>query len=436
MIGTKINIGDKVTDTNDPDFSGKVIKIWQGSVLAKSSSFGSTARQLCIADCILENQKMTTLLIDWSVIAYEAWHRMSRKDYISETSSEIVEFTRNIAEETHYLVQRFAPAPEDQIYFLLDSKNWRVPFYQSYYNKFLKAWRIQDKETKELGYLFTHDTYTYLIWDKQEPKNPKKGFKLPELKLSKKAFDALKPRVRKKPVDEPYKCERIRQFLPTYKGNRPKQKWDYHTPKREFQDVLRPQSAYSLARTFGARVAKVGHCEADDLVYAAALLHASNDIVCVSSDSDLDQIRSDVLFFRRWSPENDKRHFFEPTAEEAAFDEMCKILSGDSSDNIKPVTMGTTTIGDKKAKTLLKDLGEKYSHFGEGPWAAHPSFKRNLKLVSLACAPEKLLKAARKGVQQAKVPEGKPLKMEGYGVSKATLISNKRKAAKHREEQP
>ena len=70
---------------------------------------------------------MNVLLIDWSTIAYPSWEKMARKDYIAETGSEIVEFTRNIAKEAYYLTQRFAPNPDDLVYFLLDSKNWRVP---------------------------------------------------------------------------------------------------------------------------------------------------------------------------------------------------------------------------------------------------------------------------------------------------------------------
>lgn len=373
---------------------------------------------------------MKVLLIDWSVIAYEAWHSMGRKDYISETGSEIVEFTRQIAKAALYLTERFAPDEDDEIYFILDSKNWRVPFYRSYYKKFLKTWRVKHSDGR-LGYLFSHDTYNYLIWD--DMVDPQ----LKDIKLTKKAVNEIRHQVRRKPIENPYSIARIRPYLPAYKGNRKKQKWNYDTSKEDFKERYRNKSAYSLARTLGAKIVEVDNCEADDIIYAASLHHSAHDVVCVSSDSDLDQIRARCLFFRRWTPETDKRSFIEKSGEEALNDLMEKILTGDKSDNIKPVNKDKSTcITPKPAKKILESV-KNWDEFISGDWTKHPSFKRNLRLVDMDAAPEKVKTAAREAVEAAKVPkEEKRIKLEKYGLSKATILGEKAKAKQHREESP
>jgi hypothetical protein len=414
----KINIGDLVGVDHLPGFSGPVSKITGGLAYIKHPK-GMTVTPLeTVTFSEKKEMPKNVLLIDWSTIAYPAWEKMKNKGYISETSSEIVEFTRNIAQEAVYLIERFAPGKEDEVFFLLDAANWRVPYYRSYYNKFLKTYRVRHKETKELGFLFMHDTYRYLIWDTQEPKDRKKGFKLPEVKLSKKAWEEVKNSLQRRPVDDPYSCDRIKDLLPTYKGNRKTRKWDYDTNKETFKKI-RNQSAINLGKTLKAKVVEVDWCEADDLVYAGVVQNGGHNITCVSSDSDLDQCHYHTLFYRRWTPEPKRREFIElGTVEEVQLSTFKKVLSGDSGDNIKPVTLGTSTIGPKPAEKLaavgtyeeLEDVSD------------HPSLKRNMKLVLLDWAPSKVLAAAADGIRNAKIPEGEAIHINKYGIEKSSTF--------------
>lgn len=375
---------------------------------------------------------MNVLLIDWSTIAYPSWEKMARKDYIAETGSEIVEFTRNIAKEAYYLTQRFAPNPDDLVYFLLDSKNWRVPYYDSYYRKFFKAWRVRNKQTKATGYFFTYDTYTYLLWDNHEPKG--KELKLQDLKLSPKKLKELKPGLQRKEIEEPWTIERLKPWIPRYKGNRDDRKWTYDTSKETFKE-LRNKSAYSLGRTLNAKVIEIPGCEADDLVYAASIHHSADNIICVSSDGDLDQIQNSVMFFRRWSPETARRCFMDITPAAAGIKQNAMILCGQPKDNIKPVTMGKTTIGKKKAYTIAEDVLNR-GNVLNGPYTEHHSFKRNLKLVSLQHVPEKYLDLAAAGIKKGEVPEGEANHIKNYGLDKPAVMSTRRSAQTHREENP
>lgn len=349
------------------------------------------------------------VLIDWSTIAYPAWEKMKRKEYISETGSEIVEFTRNIAEEAYYLVTRFKGLTT-QVYFILDSKPWRNGYYQHYYEKFLKAYRIRSKETKETGYYITYDTYHYVIWDSVLPSKPK----LKDVKLSNKAWKELQPSLQNKRIN-PFEIPDLRPYLPRYKGNR-ENTWKYDTPKEQFKKY-RNMAAYNLGKTLNTHVIEVADCEADDIISAACHFFKPEDRkLIISSDSDLDQLQGLLENVTRWTPEPEKREFIKKTQEEAIIDMWIKTLSGDTSDHIKPVTIGNSTCGPKKAAGLVGDCLA-------GNIVDHPSMIRNMKLVQLERAPGRIVRSAMWAVAESKLPTGKRHKLSQYGVQKSKAMA-------------
>lgn len=358
------------------------------------------------------------IIIDWSTIAYPAWEKMYRKEYINDTTSEIVEFTRNIAEEAYYLVQRFKINEEDQVFFMVDHQNWRVPYYRNYYRKFLKMYRVQNTTSGETGYYFTHDTFEYLIMDAQIDIVSK----ISEIKLTKKNRNVLS-QFRRRPVEHPYQSP-IKHLLPSYKGNRHNRKWTHDSTKEEFKKY-RTLSAFNLGRTLGAKVVHTEGMEADDLVWAATVENLGKEVIIVSSDTDLDQVRLSHLDVRRWTPEPQKRCWDDRSLSEVQFEVFKKVLQGDNGDNIKPSQ-------DTDGKNFTKKKVEKL--FETLTYPETPSVLRNQRLVMFELMPEKIQKAARQAIQDATVPEGPAILLEKYGLEKSKQLRVQRRAEKHRRE--
>ena len=412
-------------------FEGTVSEVHSQTLLVRGSP-KFTGSRLALKDTWIkkEEQEMNqrVICVDFSVIMYEAWFSMSKKDYVSDSASEILEFTRQMADRIHHLKERLVREDAgDEMIFLMDSKNWRVKFYEGYYKRFFKAWKIKHRKTGKLGHMWTFDTYLYVLWNGETKPT----------KVTKKHLAELKKTIRRKKIED---HSVMIEHIPEYKGHRSKKRekdWKYESTYEEFK-YMGNQLSIELAKTLGIKRVQVEGAEADDLSYAAARAFGARDLIVVTTDTDWDQLNDLHMFYRRFKPDiMDWAELGDTDLKQKAM-----ILYGQGKDFIKPITYvnpttkNRSTVGETSAYKLLDKFGPvediadpKY------PWTKHPSFKRNLKLISLPHAPERILEASLSGIKNASIPEGEPKHLKEYGVSKVNIRANKRSGNQERDKE-
>jgi len=306
------------------------------------------------------------LVIDWSVLMYKCWSVIFKKDYVAHTKTglEVDEFTYNMGIALYELVERFEP--EEVVLALDGTHNWRLDFYAEHYAENVDFWRVlpaQDAEGK------TVSSYWVAMVDKSLYKIHKNSG-LDQWFVDKMKKDAIEglPNLEDNNLVTPFLSGKMPQYvldqypdaplditgvgdgdglklvIPTYKGNRKGTKWVAKTPKDEFKKHGR-NLAFNLAPLVKGVEIYVEDAEGDDVVarYVERNSNHPEPVILVTVDADLRQlfVRNPALVI--WDPV--KNRFFKETPDRADFKLICKIMGGDTSDNIKGISFpnrGTT----------------------------------------------------------------------------------------------
>lgn len=299
------------------------------------------------------------LVIDWSVLMYKCWSVIFKKDYVASTKTglEVDEFTRNMAEELFKLVERFEP--EEVILALDGTHNWRLDFYEDHYMKNIDYWKIlpaPDAEGKLVPsyWVARVDRSMYKIhkngaldqWfvDKLKKDEIEDLPNLEDGTLVTPFFSGKMPQyVLDQFPDAPLSVTELEDWaglqlvVPAYKGNRKGTKWVAKTPKSEFKTHGR-NLAFNLAPLVNGVEIYVESAEGDDVVarYIERNANHPDPVILVTVDADLRQlfVKNPALVI--WDPV--KNRFFKETPDQADFKLICKIMGGDTSDNITGIS--------------------------------------------------------------------------------------------------
>ena len=402
------------------------------------------------------------MIVDWSVLGYISWFKMRAPDYVAESPLEIEEFARNIAGHLLYLVNRFTPS--ELVLAVDDSKNWRAPYYDSYYSDAVNFYRVRTEPSGwivvvdcEFFHVHQHDATEKWFVDKMK-KAETAALRLDDLEqytpfIGGKAPAWLLEEAPDCPPtvwDHP-DADGLRLVVPRYKGTRGAAKWDFETPKDEFKKLVR-NVARSLAPVLGGRSVRVDWAEGDDVIAAFCLAEPVIPTILVSIDSDLRQLCIPCLGLKIYDPK--KAKFTTPTREAARLELLCKLLGGDTSDNIAGVPLvGKPPFssvdwdevgGVKNGKTTVKWVREVLQANGDdigrvlelldtmatpGPWA------RNQNLIHLGNIPEALIAQLSAAVAWRE-PDKTEYTLANFGLSDARILSIANQAAQDRQAAP
>jgi len=403
------------------------------------------------------------MVVDWSVLGYINWFKMKARDYIPESNLELVEFTRNIAGHILYLVERFQPA---EIIIAMDTlgdaSTWRKPYYAGYYKTavdFFKEYArphswfvVVDKTT-----LHVHQDEMSGKWFVDKPKKAElEGLNLmaadqflPFIGGSAPAWLLEQyPDAPKRWEDHP-DADGLALAVPTYKGTRNLSGWAFETPKDEWKRALF-NVGHTLAPMVGGRAVAVDWAEGDDIVARYALSNSPLPVLIVSHDADLRQVCGWNPGAEIFNPMQHKKTT--PTRGEAHLELLCKLVGGDTSDNIPGISLpgrapfspvewdavGGVKSGKNTVKWVRETLAACGGNFGaimdllekESDVA---TFWRNLNLVFFGCIPEGLMAQVDAALVYRK-PDPAPFAWDKYGLSDARILSIKNKANRDRME--
>ena len=389
------------------------------------------------------------LLLDWSVLCYNAWHRMASPNYEARTDIEIDEFSRNLSGMVLGYVERFKP---DELIFALDGANyWRYRAYDNYYAEncevYMEKVNLEPKVTIVEGRkqkVTQQEIIYYMIYDLKYY-----SFKyVPEMD---KYIQKKLVKVEKEALDERLESDTggitvadeipdgIKSFIPTYKGNRKLTKWSYETPKKHFQEMSN-KIAHSLAKILRAKVVKLEGAEADDIAYVYDKQYAAKTKIFITTDSDWHQLLRKGLFLKFYNPTTNE--FVDKSAVQASNELAIKIMSGDSSDNIAAIALkdakATLPAPNKKNKKLNKtellvqEHGKDIYTYLEKE--ADPAMlKRNYQLVYLPNCPKKLQSRIHDVLEESEpVIEG-ALKLNTFGLKDDDILNIKLEAGEYRK---
>ena len=389
------------------------------------------------------------MVIDWSVLCYIAWFKMKTPGYMARTRLEIDEFAMNLAEYMLYLVKRFTPS--ELVLAVDDDKNWRAPYYDSYYATHVDFYRVRSESH---GWIVTFDKVFYhatmndatekWFYDKLSKKDSE-SLMLGDLAtytpfIGGKASDWLTINYPEAPktVWEHPDADGLRRIVPKYKGTRASSTWSFETPKDEWKILCRNIAGH-IAPVMGGRAIRVDYAEGDDIVAAFCLAETVVPTILVSIDSDLRQLCIPCLGLSIFDPK--KSRFTQPTREGAMWELACKMLGGDTSDNIFGASLkgslpfssvdwneDGSVKGGKKTVAFVRDLLEKAGNNFPGMYkelntALDPdSWERNQNLVHLGRIPASLMATLREAVAWREAPTAK-YSLIDFGITEASALS-------------
>lgn len=362
------------------------------------------------------------LTIDWSLYAYKTWFQMKSPNYHAQSELELEEFARNMAKLVYGFKKRFKP--DDLILALDDKIPWRTGYYKSQYRQFTNFWKNLhepqywvvsfDREYHVCKWHTGTETWVYKKMGKPEwtafEVETQKGVDWLFLKQGKTPESILEqyPEAHKTVFDHP-DWAGIKKIVPGYKGNRANAKWNFETPKSEWKDHVEAL-AYNLASVVGGRAIKAPLAEADDVASRVARKYSGEDIVFCTADQDWYQLTLTGSRTSIW--DTFKRDWVINGPESMKFKLFCKILGGDSSDNIKGCCIdgraplpnvdwekdGKTIKGGKTTEKYLRkvliECGNDYTavHAAFLATQDNESYTRNFNLVQLGQIPADISK--------------------------------------------
>lgn len=290
------------------------------------------------------------LVIDWSVICHQNWHTMFSANYVA-TEDEVTEWTKNLADSVVYLTTRFDPS---EVIFAMDAPgNWRADYTKNWYHESLD-WYMDNADARH-WYVWVDKTLYEISfediskkWRVSKPKAP--VVKVLELDNSQLytcyAKGNTPEHVLEMYPDAPKHVTLMKSWdglklaVPYYKGTRSSAKWPAQTPKTLFKQLI-PELGAKMAPLVGGRAIMAPHAEGDDVVACTVERWASESpderIVLVTVDADLEQLFVIAPNLSIFNPV--KREIKSNDANEANYHLVNKIIGGDSSDNIKGISM-------------------------------------------------------------------------------------------------
>ena len=185
-------------------------------------------------------------------------------------------------------------------------------------------------------------------------------------------------------------------ILPSYKGQRNSNEWPFSIDRKVWRDY-KEQFAKELSPIFRAKAIACDGAEGDDVIYASAKKFSTiaDDVIVVTHDSDMLQIPfKKVKLF-----DHIKENFMTVDDPQKYLD--VKVLSGDTSDNIRGMAFIDPKTGELKqtvkkrfgpgtAAKFLDKFPNVYDVAKNNGWGEQ--YMRNRRLIDLSCTPEEVTK--------------------------------------------
>lgn len=387
-----------------------------------------------------------------SVLWYQAWHAMKEKDVINPSDLELKCFAINLYKKLYYLTQRFHGS-HTEIVLGIDSREWRSNFFLESHIKTQYSY-YRSKSKRE--WVVTGDgNWFHIYFDEEKEmwvkKSPSKALReaLNISDLEKWVFFDLGETPSSMVEANPdiflsvYDCPEWPELnkLIKYKGGRASD-WEkkYMTTKKDFK-IHAEKLTYNLANTFGLACVKADWAEFDDIANVwNAQSPASNNVI-ITSDHDLHQEMLRGTFTKVFDART--MQWVEKTKELEILHFLCKLVGGDTSDNLSPITVTfkdkekrlggvSWTVEDcsivKGGKNTVKWVENLLAAEG-GLAGAHKwlmenqlynSYEKNYIMMNLACMPSTVRDSSLKALETMKVGT-KEYEMEKYGVEPLDL---------------
>lgn len=330
------------------------------------------------------------LVIDWASLSYHQLWSMktkSSKRQLGSVLPECDELTLWRAKMFNRLLDYVRLFNPMDIILCLEGKNaWRKSVVKDYYTK--NAMVYWDS----VGYYVCSDNYVYRVTKSGE------GYCVSKIAQKQKAlYESLSHR---KLGDLPQKTQDMlwsvktmtgTPVLPSYKGKRGASAWEFSVDRKYWQ-AYKDEYAKELAPFFRAKAVKCDVAEGDDMIYAAVKKYSGDydDVIVITRDSDMSQI--DVKNMKLF---NHTSETFVQCAYPQAY-LSAKVLSGDTSDNIRGIAFVDAKTGElkpskangvseKEAITLLENCPNIYAVAEANGWA--DQYMRNRTLIDLSMVP-------------------------------------------------
>lgn len=385
------------------------------------------------------------LIFDHSAIAKNLWFRILSPGYESHTGSEPGDFGYEVACFYYEMVLRFNPC---EIIFALDSKPyWRNFYYAHEYGS--NSMRIYMHKGEADHFLLDMDKAIYQVkrhdmtgnWEVNKftiNKAQEAGLNW-ECQTEEESDFKL---IQLSDITDQQAKDAVTGQIPAYKGSRSKAHWKAKTPKEEFNRLLR-NIAYTFAPLVGGKVVEVDFAEADDIIHEYTKMEPGNNTILVSFDMDLQQCCKNGMFVHYWNFQ--KKEWVECNTMDVWYKLFCKVIGGDSSDNVKGCSFvkRAGALPEVKFKNGVVDAGKGTAKFIDDclkQWCvknncdkATPeafnyvyemaekkqdrnTFTRNYNLVNMDRKPDAISQAIREKLQsvKAQVPE---VTLEDYGIT-------------------
>lgn len=290
------------------------------------------------------------LIIDCSVLWYKNLHGLKAKDYVATTGLEMAEYTKSLTKDILRLVKRFQA---DEVILGVDSKEWRSGYFADYFAEKVHYYKSITKKNYWVVdvcgtlYIVHEDVKTETWRKKKATKDESLAFDLKEPTewvffekgfTPKNIMDAYPDTF--KTVQECPDWVHLAEVYPTYKGGR-RTNWDFETTYKQFKDHSRGLT-YNLGNTLGLKVVATDWAEFDDIAHSYAQMYKDEPMIIVTTDQDLDQLHAVNHNLQTWNPgsgANNPARWQKLGPRGAQYHLFCKLIGGDSSDGIPPVTL-------------------------------------------------------------------------------------------------
>lgn len=378
------------------------------------------------------NQINKIVVVDWSIICYNNWHRMKSPNYKAQSRLELEEFALAMARSMWEIKNRFEA---DDLILAIDTKiPWRTGYYQKYYDTHTHYWK---NLTKARDWVVSFDNkYWAVTWSettqlwkyKQLKKDEREQWEVDVQytknwmffeygKTPQAVLDAYPDQP--KHVKECPDWDGLNAIVPGYKKSRPST-WNFETPKAEWKKHCRAL-AFNMAPCLNARPILVKDAEADDIAAQVCYTYQGHDIVLMTADQDWYQLAMTGPKTSIW--DTYKNSWVKYSKEDLQYKLFAKLLGGDDSDDIPGVRMNggnpMATVQFDPTGTIVKG-GKNTIKFLDNALHRHPdpnslhesflasqtedSYTRNFNLIHLAMMPQDIRERIHKALIETQVP--------------------------------
>ena len=206
---------------------------------------------------------------------------------------------------------------------------------------------------------------------------------------------------------------------PTYKGNRAGRKWECETPKEVFNS-LKERLAERIARLVKGQVVALDGAEADDIAAVVAYEATRHEVVLLTGDGDWRYLllRGPHMSIHSLYSGVKEKHS-EDMAESIVDKLHCKIIAGDSGDNVPGCARrdrkGRRNAAQAGAEKLLRESGSwkvARDHLVES------QLRRNAELMVLAPGfiPDDIWQGVKKALAVRKQYSTEPMSWDDLGL--------------------